>query len=133
MSYPSLFLTRRLFPLLVGSIAIFFLSFSSAQAISLVSQPFGGRVIFTVPCTCGPYPGSMVNILSGPSWGGWLYAPGISQLKKDFLVNVPGAWLLGSATRVPSICLIGFPPACIPAPVPVRGTMLEVGTSRPGL
>jgi hypothetical protein len=133
MSQASFFLTRRLLPFLLGSLGMFFLSFSPAQAVNLASQPFGGRVIFSVPCTCGPYPGSMVNIISGPSWGGWLYAPGLSQLKENFLVNVPGVWLLGSATRVPSLCLIGFPPACIPAPVPVRGTILEVGTSRPGL
>jgi hypothetical protein len=112
----------------------------STQAQGL---PFGGQVVFTLPCTCPATPGALMIFLAPfLGFGGPLptaaitYVPIVSQLYAWYSIGVPGTWHLGS--YIPGtgnlacwiINPVGFVPPCIPMPFPSVGTILQVGTSK---
>ena len=64
-----------------------------------------------------------------PIFGALLFQPPLSVAYKNFLVGVPGSYELGTyVTGVPGICLVGIPPACVPAPVPTLGVIKTMGS-----
>ncbi len=101
-----------------------------------IGLPFGGYVIFSIPCTCSaglavfmaPFFPGVGNGVPVP-FGALLYQPGISKLFAYYNIGVPTTWHLGNYTPG-GACLIGVPPACVP--IPVVGIMTQVGTSIPG-
>ena len=82
--------------------------------LSLGFQPFGGRIISIVPCTCNA--GRLIYV--GPPRPIILFVPfGFEASPLLYLwknINTPGVWLLGLAHRIPVPCFTGSPPTCTP-------------------
>ena len=131
---------RFIVPLILSGFLFFFPVFVHAQ-LSLPGVPFGGLVVFTLPCTCPATAGNMM-IFYAPMYigsvpvptGALTYVPYITQVFAWYKVTVPSIWHLGSF--IPgagnAACWIVNPaivPPCIPMPYPSYGTISQVGTS----
>jgi hypothetical protein len=126
---------------LVVMISLIPLSTSRVSALSLsgLNLQFGGYTSFSVPCTCSI---GMIIVFTpfftgfGTSPTGALYfQPPYSVPYAYFNIGVPTTWALGAYTPNPAAgaaCLVGAPPACTPAPIPVFGIVKYMGTSQPG-
>lgn len=104
----------------------------SAQGAWAVEVPkpgfnFGGKLLFSYPCSCGvlPFPsfipGSILLIgLPKPAVVAFQFP--ISTLYKWFNIVTPGVWTLGNGVKTPMSCyqynpVPPFTPPCIPDPV----------------
>lgn len=117
----------------IRSLLILILLFTAIkpnQSIAVgINGYYGGRVITTLYCTCDS--GKMMSIVQDFSSGrilklGFM----LSDLSRIFYMNknpfVSGNYLLGSYTKIPSVCMMGVPPTCYP--VRLDGTL----NSNPG-
>ena len=86
---------------------------AQAADVSGAMAMFGGRILFSVPCTCSIPPDSELITVGAPSSGDFMYTPGISRAYKNY-APFPGNWILGLASA-PDECLIGVPPSCTSA------------------
>jgi hypothetical protein len=118
---------RNLFFLTLVLSVVFTVVPSHAHAIGGMSTTFGGRVLAIIPCTCGPIPGSVLHVIGAPSYANMLYVPGMTRTYRNYMVNVPSRWVLGTSLPFGQ-CWLGVPPFCVPLPMPM-GTMAHVGTS----
>lgn len=101
--------------------------------------PFGGKVSYTLPCTC---PGTMGNlwIFLTPGWfgqgtvpltGAVVYVPYTSKLYSWYEIGAPFTWHLGNYTPGVQACWMLVPPpgaGCFL--LPAAGVIREVGTSK---
>lgn len=117
-------------------ISLFFL-FAPISKAKAQLIPFGGRVSYTVACTC---PGSIGNlwIYFTPFWlssvpiaGSLVYVPYVSKLYSWYEIGVAGTYHLGSYVPGVQACwmlLPTTPPSC--APLLSAGVITQVGTSK---
>jgi hypothetical protein len=99
--------------------------------------PFGGHVLFSIPCTCvpgsvlvqysllypTPYPFVFRSLLLAPA--------SIRYSYQQFLVlPPPTAWQLGKFIPAPLTPCLGVPPLCTPPYA--DGIIFDVGSSFPG-
>jgi len=104
---------------------------------SAIGLPFGGYVLFSIPCTCSP---SFLVFLSPafinsnvPSFGILTWTPGISiPYKYHISPPAPTSWVLGDYAPGPTACMWVYGPSCAPPPVPTMGTISTYGISMPG-
>ena len=106
----------------------------SKTASAATGIGFGGLVTAVIPCTCSG--GAIItyapffNNTSIASVGALYFQPPFSIPFMNYLVGVPSTYELGVYTPgVQAICLVGIPPACAPATVPVFGLIQYMGTS----
>jgi len=109
---------------------------SNALGLPTPTLPFGGYVLFSIPCTCNPgslwiFYAPFFNGTSIPTPGALVYTPFISTLYREFLPGVPTTWELGTYIPGAQSCLVGIPPA-VCAPLPAVGVIKMLGTSFPG-
>lgn len=89
--------------IILGSIIFFYItaypSFSHAQI------PFGGLVVFEIPCTCSPFTWQFLTpLFFGPiPITGALAAPD-TPFMFPFFYSFPGAWVLGTYTPGVQAC-----------------------------
>lgn len=81
----------------------------SVLAVFGLSVPFGGMVLFEIPCTCS----AGVMLIVGPPKGGSFILTPASRIYAKYQ-PLPGHWVLGLADATLP-CVVGIPPACIPA------------------
>lgn len=108
---------KHLYILIASTVIItfgFFLSspFSNALAqIGSFGTPFGGRVLFEIPCDCNTDFGTLLIV--GPPVGGEYILSPFSTVYKNYSPFPPN-WVLGLAEGF-ELCLVGVPPFCTPA------------------
>ncbi len=91
-----------------------------------VINPFGGRVVVVIPCTC-QVTGMAVYVImpTPPYFGMFLWQPPVTKPTMWYYpypsVAITGNYVTGG------VCLVGAPPYCYT--IPVYGTMTQVGTS----
>ncbi len=85
-------------------------------------QPFVGRVLVKIPCTCTP--GTFLVTVGPPRGGVFIQTPA-TRLYKYFKVSSP-SWVLGMSPGFMT-CMQGKPPACVP--IGKGPIMLYLGTS----
>ena len=108
-------------------VVIFFIFLTFLIPSFVFAVPFGGRVLFTLPCTMTSRGIPGLYIYVGPPQGGALiYAPGFSVLHANYAPGVPGSWELGDYSPV-GFCVLGVCPAC--TVLPAIGTISKFGTS----
>lgn len=96
--------------------------------------PFGGFVVFSVPCACSLNDYIFFTPLSPnpplPKAGALLYQPLFTTVYSYFALGIPGTWHLGSyipyIPGAPGACWEIVGTAC--APMPYFGIMNQVGT-----
>lgn len=110
--------------LVLGLSLLFFIP-QTTNAVG-ITNPFGGKVIALIPCTC-QVTGIAVYVLMPipPYFGMLLWQPPIT-IPHLFYIPVPGGNILGNYVSG-GICMVGVTPYCFS--VPVSGTMTQVGTS----
>jgi len=95
--------------------------------------PFGGFVIFTLPCTCSANLWIWFAPLSPlplPKTGALVYQPGYTTLYGNFAIGIPATWHLGSyVPAAPQVCWQYIGTACVL--MPNYGLMNKVGTGLP--
>ena len=109
------------------TVALSFLFFipHAVSAVGIVN-PFGGKVVMIIPCTCQAT-GIAVYVAMPipPYFGMFLWQPPFTRPYLYYFpypkVSIAGNYVVGG------ICAVGVPPYCYP--VPVFGTMTQVGTS----
>lgn len=100
---------------------------SSGTGFSL-NQPYGGKVLAAIPCTCSP--GDFLITLGPPSAGTYLFSPtSVPTIYKYGLVIVPGVNHLGFYRPFGLCKMIATPCTVIPV---TRGVITSVATSLPG-
>ena len=92
------------------------------HAVGLMT-PFGGRIIFSMPCTCGY--GTLV-VLGPPRGGMYIYYPGSSTLYRNYNIFHSGPAGLGMANPTTGTCLIYAGTTCFTINAPV---MWGIGSS----
>ena len=109
----------------------------TASALTPVGEEFGGYILLSTPCTCTPGIVRVQYSLVYPLLFPWvsralLLTPATIRFAyQQFLITPPPtAWHLGVFVPVPSLCLIGAPPAC--AALPADGLIFYTGSSFPG-
>lgn len=70
------------------------------RAYAQINNAFGGRILFTIPCTCSL---SLLLVIGPPKGGLFLYIPFVSTLHEYYTPRA-GVWALGTA-RGRSQCL----------------------------
>jgi len=109
--------------------AAFFAGFSATKSSAIVPLPFGGQLVFWLPCTCtaslwlfyAPIPNA---VFPGGPLG---YGPYDTITYQYYNMVTPGVWHLGTYLPGVQSCWIIIPHACIP--LPVIGHEIMVGTS----
>lgn len=111
--------------LLVLGLSLLFFIPQHAEAAGLVN-PFGGRVVMIIPCTC-QVTGIAVYVIMPipPYFGMLLWQPPITRPYLWYF-PYPGVAILGNYVSG-GVCMVGVAPYCYS--VPVSGTMTQVGTS----
>lgn len=91
----------------------------------IAGVPFGGLVLFTIPCTCNAPPTDQL-VFVGPPKGGAFMKVATTRVYPKYIV-APGKYVLGLASPAPGICRVFIGLTCIP----VGGSpkMIIVGTS----
>lgn len=132
------FLILMIVILLMSPVGVF--AFTPGPGAFVPGLPFGGLVIFSVPCICSAnlwiwfaplYP------LPLPPVGPLVYQPGYTTLYGDFAIGITATWHLGSylpiigknPTKLFGICWIETKTACVP--IESFGVMNKVGTGLP--
>lgn len=117
--------------LLLVSGAIFV---KEAPALTLIFQPFGGKIITAKKCTCLAQPWyfwSELIVVSGPVGGRFLYHPILSRLYDYRQIRRSGPWVLGNQLPGVHICMKQKLFSCTPViGSPAQGLITIVGTSR---
>ena len=127
--------------IVVSSVAFFCLGYFSktSQALVGVDPSYGGRVLFTVPCTCTPgliyavtYLPKSLTIAPLPVLAYVITNPLVHPPGSQSLVIVPGYNQMGQ--YIPNIppataCWMCFPTPPYAVPLPTIGTITELGTS----
>jgi hypothetical protein len=114
------------------SISILCITLLIPATVSALIQPFGGKVVTSVSCSCSygkaiffapmyPAPNPF------PYAGALQFIPRVSILHPYFKIGTPKTWHLGQYLPGVQSCLIGEPPSCVP--LPTAGTIVRVGTS----
>lgn len=68
---------------------------TKVMAATITQLPFGGIIIYAMPCTCNA-PNWGVKV--GPPVGGdFIYIPGSTWLFSEYQIFRPGPWVLGMA------------------------------------
>ena len=109
-------------------------AFTPGPGAFVPGLPFGGLVIFTLPCTCSANLWIWFAPLAPlplPPTGPLIYQPGYTTLYGDFAIGIPTTWHLGSYTPIVGngVCWIETAVACVP--LPNLGLMNKVGTGLP--
>lgn len=92
--------------------------------------PFGGNVMWTIPCTCS---GNVLVYVGPPNFGSFMYQPTIpgipagTDVFMNYLPMKVGSYVLGLAEPAPMTCLVYAGVSCVTAGA--GGMMLTVGTS----
>ena len=113
----------RIFLVLALSLVFFFPHQTNAAGLV---NPFGGKVVMIIPCTC-QVTGMAVYVVMPipPYFGMFLWQPPITRPYLWYFpypsVNILGNYVSGG------VCLVGVAPYCVS--VPVIGTMTQVGSS----
>ena len=87
--------------------------------------PFGGMITFVRVCTC---PGALWVQVSPPVGGAFLFVPGASTLFANGNISLPGSWVLGLHSAIPTSCGTWEEGECLDQ-WPAQGIMTIVGTS----
>lgn len=122
---------KHLILILVVLMFFYPLSFLIPKQAEAISLPFGGIIIFPVPCICSYSLLIHIIPIGASSPPAVNFIPGVSQLYSFFNLFRPGAYLLGTyGPPSPCFILVPFPPFCIPYPLaPAAPTIILVGTS----
>lgn len=116
MMYRNLYVSRLLCTVCVATMVAFPFSVR-AQIPGTI--PFGGPVVWSMPCTCSP---PLWWVIVGPPRGGvFSYALG-SQAFRNYNMPLIGIWALGLYVPV-GTCWFWF---IICVPLPVQGTITPV-------
>jgi len=106
--------------------------FAIGAGTAVPGLPFGGFVIFTLPCTCSANLWIWFAPLSPlplPKTGPLVYQPGYTTLYGNFAIGVPATWHLGSYIPGVQTCWVYVGKACVV--LPNYGLMNKVGTGLP--
>ncbi len=126
MMNPKWTLLRSALIIVVCLFSFIFLTPGTAEALGLFT-PFGGRVIATLPCTCGA---STLITVGLPRPGTFLITPA-SRVYKNYR-PIPGRWVLGIAGGFAPCMMAVFipiPPFVTCAPTGGGGLVIRMGTS----
>lgn len=118
--------------LLMSPIGAF--AFSLGAGGMVPGLPFGGLVIFTLPCSCSANLWvffAPLHIVGKTIAGPLIYQPGYTTLYGNFAIGVPSTWHLGSYTPLVGngVCWQYVGTACVV--MKNYGLMNKTGTSLP--
>ncbi len=122
----------------VSKIAIIVLMLSALMAPSayavgnpanLLASNFGGRILFTIPCTCSFNLKLILSPASPALPDEVIFQPGASILYRYGML-VPSVWVLGR-TLGASTCWVGIIPFCVPVPNTAGRTAIAAGALSP--
>jgi len=82
---------------------------------------FGGRILWTFPCTNG----GLALVIGPPKGGLFLYQLGVADLYREYQVRIV-PWVLGNYTSG-GVCVVGVPPFGFT--LYTKGTIHPIGTS----
>lgn len=110
------------------------ISFATGVGTFVPGLPFGGFVIFTLPCTCSKSLWIFfdpLHITGKTIVGPLIYQPGYTTLYGDFAIGVPSTWHLGSYKPIVGngVCWMYVGKACVV--MKNFGLMNKVGTGLP--
>lgn len=114
-------------------VAAFSLGSAASGALSsMMSSPYGGLVLMTIPCTCNENPAEMAIILGSPFPGTYFVDPTSITPYAYYDFMIPSVWHLGHYKIDPEAeCWVGIEPYCYMIPI-TRGTITDTGASMPG-
>lgn len=78
-------------------------------ALGFGTTPFGGRIVFTIYCTCNANPTDQYIVVGPPRGGAFMKTSGTKVY--DYGNFSVGTWLLGLASGT-GVCSIGYEPYC---------------------
>ncbi|MGC9605358.1 MAG: peptidoglycan-binding domain-containing protein [Minisyncoccia bacterium] len=89
--------------------------FTPEQASAFTGVPFGGSLVYALPCTCSATWWTTISPLPPSYVASLAYVP-FSQAFLSY--NIPATpWLLGTYSPSTPLCYMGVAPYCYPAPV----------------
>lgn len=119
--------------ILTVSFVLFATSFFTTSSVFAVGLPFGGRVVFALPCTCSANLWVYFAPLSPspplPPTGALVYSPYLTRLYSYFAIGTPASWELGDYVPGVQACFQYVGTSCVP--IPAYGLMGKVGTGLP--